>query len=398
MRYCVIVPDGAADYPMARLDGKTPLEAARTPNMDRAAAEGLVGVTDHVPPRMAPGSEVAMMSVAGYDPAECYTGRGPLEAADLGIDLGPRAWAVRCNFVTADDDTLVDFTAGHISTEEAGLLIQALNERLANDALNFHVGTSYRHVMVYRGELALTAETVAPHDIVGLPTRENYPRGEGADLLVGLMERSRPILEVHDVNHVRRDLGKNPANMTWLWGQGTKPALANFQARFGVTGCVISAVNLVRGIGRLIGWEIIKVPGITGYLDTDFAAKGRYAVDALTKFGLVMVHVEAPDEASHDRDVAAKVRALERIDREIVGPVMACADAEGDVKVLIVPDHITSVQDGKHKRGAVPFAMWGAGIEAASGCCYSEAEAAASEVEIARGWELMSEFIGKGSL
>ena len=394
MKYCIVVPDGAADYPVARLDGKTPLEAARTPNMDRAASEGLLGVANHVPVRMAPGSDVAMMSVMGYDPAEYYTGRGPLEAADLDIELKPRDWAIRCNLVTAADDTLADFTAGHISTEEAAVLIQALNDSLGTPELTFHVGTSYRHVAVYRGDGVLTAEAVAPHDVVGQPLRENYPRGEGSDLLVDLMDRSRPLLESHDVNHVRRDLGKNPANMIWLWGQGMRPNLRAFGDRFGLRGSVISAVNLVRGIGRLIGWEVIKVPGATGYVDTDYAAKGRYAVDALSRFDLVLVHVEAPDEASHERDLMAKIRAIERVDKDIVGSLMAYAAAEGDLRLLIVPDHITSVEDGKHKRGPVPFAIWGAGVGAVSGRQYTEAHAAAAEVEVDKGWDLMAEFIG----
>ncbi|MCK4376305.1 MAG: cofactor-independent phosphoglycerate mutase [Candidatus Brocadiae bacterium] len=395
MKYCVIVPDGAADYPLARLDGKTPLEAARTPSMDRAAREGLLGLTNHVPRRMTPGSSVAMMSVAGYDPARCFTGRGPLEAADLGIEMGPRDWAVRCNLITAAADTLVDFTAGHISTEEARVLIEALDAELGSAQLKFHVGTSYRRVLLYGGPGALAAETVPPHDVVGQPLRDNYPRGENSRLLVDLMERSRAILDSHDVNHVRRDLGKNPANMIWLWGQGVRPDLAGFEGRFGVRGAVISAVNLVRGIGRLVGWEVITVPGATAYVDTDYAAKGRYAVDALTRCDLVLVHIEAPDEASHERDLRGKIRALECIDRDIVGPVMAHGDMEGGLRVLTMPDHVTSVEDGKHKRGRVPFAMWGRGIEAASGYRYTEADAEAADVEIEHGWELMSHLVGK---
>jgi len=396
MRFCIVVPDGAADLPVAKLDGRTPLEVARTPNLDRAAAEGLLGVTDNVPPRMLPGSEIAMMSVAGYDPAQYYTGRGPLEAADLGLDLGPHDWAIRCNLVTVAEDVIVDFTAGHISTEEAGALIGALNGSLGGPQLTFHVGTSYRHVTVYRGDQPLTAETAAPHDVVGLPVADNYPRGEGSEMLIDLMERSRPILGSHDVNHVRRDLGRNPATMIWLWGQGKKPDLPGFESRFGVKGAVISAVNLVRGIGRLIGWEVVKVPGATGYVDTDYAAKGRYAVGALGSAGLVLVHVEAPDEASHERDLMAKVRAIERVDRDIVGPLMAYADSERDVRLLVVPDHLTSVEDGKHKRGKVPFAIWGAGVEAVSEYRFTEAHAEASETEVANGWQLMSELIGSG--
>jgi 2,3-bisphosphoglycerate-independent phosphoglycerate mutase len=380
---------------VARLDGRTPLEVARTPNMDRAAAEGLLGMADHIPPRMTPGSAVAMMSVYGYDPAEFFTGRGPLEAAVLGIEMRPTDWAIRCNLITASDDTLADFTAGHVSTEEAELLIRVLNDQLATDELTFHLGVSYRHVLMYRGPQALAAETVPPHDVVGLSLQENQPRGEGGDLLASLMEHSRPILEAHDVNRVRVDLGKNPANMIWLWGQGRKLVLPDFESRFGVKGGVITAVNLVRGIGQLAGWDVIDVPGATGYVDTDFAAKGRYAIDALTRLDLVLVHVEAPDEASHEGDVKAKIRAIERIDSDIVGPVMSRADMNGGIRVLIVPDHVTCVEDGKHKRGAVPFAMWGEGIRAAAGSRYAEADAETADVRVEHGWRLMSELIGK---
>ena len=394
MKYVVIVPDGAADYPVARLGGKTPLEAARIPNMDRAAAEGLLGVTCHVPEHMNPGSEVAMMSLMGYDPVEYFTGRGPLEAADLGIEMGPHDWAFRCNLVTVAQEVLADFTGGHVSTEEATVLLEALNSRLGSQAISFHVGFSYRHVMVYRGQEHFDVETLPPHDVVGRAVSDNLPRGEGSEVLSGLMRQSVPVLAEHEVNKVRIDLGKNPANMIWLWSPGQKPHLPSFEGRFHLKGSIISAVNLGRGLGRLAGWDVITVPGATGYTDTDYGAKGRYAIDALTNHDLVLVHVEAPDEASHDRDVAAKVRALEQIDKEIVGPILAHADAEGGVRVLIVPDHVTSVEDGMHKRDHVPFAIWGEGIKARSGQTYAEPDAESSEVEIPEGHRLMEEFLG----
>lgn len=398
MKYCIVVPDGAADHPVARLDNRTPLQAARTPNMDRAAAEGLLGTADNIPPRMTPGSAVAMLSVVGYDPLKHFTGRAPLEAADLGLDLQPSQWAIRTNLVTVADGVMADFTAGHITTQEADLLLSALQESIGTDELTFHTGTGYRHVLTYVGPEPLDAATMPPHQIVGQPIRQHLPRGRGAKLLKDLMERSRSVLEPHDVNQVRVDLGKNPANMVWLWGQGVRPDLADFEGRFGVRGAVISAVNLVRGIGALIGWEVVRVPGATGYIETDYAAKGRYAIDALNRSDLVLVHVEAPDEASHSRDLKAKIRAIERIDSDIVGPLMDhAAGQEGGMRMLIAPDHFTSVEDGKHKRGAVPFAMWGAGIEAASGCPYTEAHADAADVALERGCRLMGEFIGKAS-
>jgi 2,3-bisphosphoglycerate-independent phosphoglycerate mutase len=383
MKYCIIVPDGAADYPVPRLDDKTPLAVANKPNMDRAAREGLLGLTCHVPHRMPAGSSVAIMSMAGYDPVADYTGRAPLEAADLGLEMGPRDWAVRCNLITAADGKLADSNAGHISTEEARVLVDLLNEELGSDEVSFHVGTGYRHIMLYRGETGLGCETNPPHDFVGDPIRELLPRGPGASHLIDLMRASTEVLADHEVNRVRTDLGKNPANMIWLWGQG----------RHGLQGGCISAVNLVRGIGKLIGWETIEVPGITGYTDTDYAAKGRYALEALNRLDLVFIHIEAPDEASHDRDVQAKIRSIQAIDREIVGPVMAQADEDGDMRVLICPDHVTSVVDGRHERDEVPFVIWGANVVAESGHGFSESTAAATDVRIEKGHHLMRDFL-----
>ena len=396
MKYCIVIPDGAADRAVPRLADATPLEAARTPNMDRAAADGLLGMVSHVPARMTPGSSVAMMSVVGYDPREHYTGRGPLEAADLGIPMAAGDWALRCNLITAVDDTLEDFTAGHVTTEEAGLLLSALNAELGSAQIEFHVGTAYRHIMTWRCGRAIDAQAMLPHEMVGGSLRANYPEGGSGKWLADLMERSRAVLEGHEVNQVRADLGKNPANMIWLWGQGMQPELPAFEGRFGVRGGVISGVNLVRGIGRLIGWDVIDVPGATAYTDTDYAAKGRYAVDALGRLDLVLVHVEAPDEASHEGDVAAKVRAIERIDREIVGPVMAHREMVDGLRLLVMPDHVTAVGDGRHKRGAVPYLMWGDGVKAASGRRYMEAHARATDVELEHGHDLMAEFLGRG--
>jgi 2,3-bisphosphoglycerate-independent phosphoglycerate mutase len=387
------VPDGAADYAVPRLDGKTPLAVANKPNMDRAAREGLLGLTCHVPHRMPAGSSVAIMSLAGYDPVADYTGRAPLEAADLGLEMGPREWAVRCNLMTAAEGKLADSNAGHISTEEARVLIDLLNEELGSDEVSFHVGTGYRHIMLHKGEQSLGCETNPPHDFVGEPIRDLLPRGPGASVLIDLMRASTEVLADHEVNQVRTDLGKNPANMIWLWGQGTVPHLEPFQERYGLQGGCISAVNLVRGIGKLIGWETIEVPGITGYTDTDYAAKGRYALDALNRLDLVFIHVEAPDEASHDRDVQAKIRSIQAIDREIVGPVMAQAEQDGDIRVLICPDHVTSVADGRHESDDVPFALWGTQVAARSGHPFTESAATTSDVRIAKGHHLMRDFV-----
>jgi 2,3-bisphosphoglycerate-independent phosphoglycerate mutase len=395
VKHCVIVPDGAADLPLAALGGRTPLQAARTPHMDAMARGGQVGLTSHVPAGMTPGSAVAMMSLLGYDPARHFTGRAPLEAADLGIELGPRDWAVRCNLVTAADGALASSNAGHIATAEAARLIDALNGALGRDGRRFHVGTGYRHLLVGADLCGEGVRTVPPHDIVGLPLADSQPSGEGSGLLLDLMERSRAVLEDHEVNRARRAAGRRPANMIWLWGQGRRPALADFRSRFGPCGAVISAVNLVRGLGRLVGWEVVDVPGATGYTDTNYAAKGAHAVRALADHGLVLVHVEAPDEASHDRDPEAKVAAIERVDADVVGPVMAAPGLRGALRMMVVPDHVTSVEDGRHKRGAVPFAIWGAGVAASAAGGFSEAEAAGG-VELPAGHELMGRFVGQG--
>jgi len=395
MKYCIIVPDGAADYVVPRLEKRTPLQAARTPNMDRAASEGMLGQACHVPKRMTAGSSVAMMSVVGYNPAIEFTGRAPLEAADMGLELARGQWAVRCNLITRNIDSIADFTAGHISTAESALLIAALNETFADEPVSFHVGTGYRHIMLYDGPEALTIDTTPPHDIVGEPVKRYLPKGPAGQVLQDLMDRATPVLERHDVNSVRVDLGSNPANAIWLWGQGVKPTLEPFAERFGIRGAAISAVNLVRGIAKLIQWDTILVPGATAYTDTDYAAKGRYAADALAEYDLVLVHIEAPDEASHEMDVMAKIRAIESIDAEIVGPVMALADTtDMDLRVLIEPDHITSIADGRHKRDPVPFAMWGAGIGARSGRPYNELTASRTEISFPDGHQLMANFLG----
>lgn len=394
MNYCLIIPDGMADNPVRRLDGKTPMEAARIPNMDRAAREGMLGLVRTVPARMEPGSSVAMMSIMGYDPRRCYTGRAPLEAADMGIEMAQDDWAFRCNLVTLSDDILADYAAGHITTEEAALLIAALNETLGSEEITFHTGTSYRHIMLYKGAEDVSATTVPPHNVVGQTIKKNLPRGKGSRLLIDLIERSADVLSPLDVNVVRADLGQNPANLIWLWGQGRKAALESFEENFGVRGAAISAVNLVRGMARLIGWEIIDVPGATGYVDTDYAAKGDYALEALTRFDLVLVHVEAPDEASHQKDLKAKLRAIEQIDRHVVGPIMSRQDVNGGLRVLVMPDHLTTLERGVHENTPVPFALWGEGVAEQSGLPLTEASGAATGIKISKGHRLMETLLG----
>ncbi len=395
MKYCIIIPDGAADYPVDELGERTPLETARIPNMDRAAEEGLLGQINTVPKRMAAGSSVAIMSILGYNPQEYYTGRAPLEAADMGVDIPADRWGIRCNFITVNNSRLEDFSAGHISTEESDALIESLNEEMGSERVTFHTGTGYRNLLVYKPTSPLDVETNPPHQVMGEELIDIFPTGRGSEQLVEMMRASQHVLENHEVNDVRRDLGQNPANMIWLWGQGRRPNMETFADKFGVDGGAISAVNLVKGIARLIGWDIIEVPGITGFTDTDYGAKGRYAIDALNDYDIVLVHVEAPDEASHEQDPRAKVRAIEQIDQNIVGPVMAAHESLDELKVMVLPDHITSVEQGRHSRGMVPIAMWGTGIHSGAGGRFDEAHAGETDVVWEKGHDVMRTFLHK---
>ena len=320
MKYCVIIPDGMADYKLEKLSGRTPLEAARTPNLDNISSNGILGVVNTVPKNFKPGSDIACLSVLGYDPKVYYTGRAPLEAASLGIELGEKDWSVRCNLITASDGILEDFSAGHISDNEAELIMSILNEQLAGGSVRFYAGKSYRNIMVYNGDIAIEADCTPPHDIIGKSITQNLPKGKGSEILIDLMRSSYHLLEDHELNKVRVDLGDNPANMIWLWGQGKRPSLVPFEQLYGISGAVITGVDLLRGLATYIGWNIIEVPGATAYLDTDYDAKAQYAIEAMETHDLVLIHVEAPDEAGHEGNIHEKIRAIENIDKKIVGP------------------------------------------------------------------------------
>src|SRR5262245_43493290 len=345
MKYAIVIPDGCADEPQAALGDKTPLQAARKPHMDRIARTGVVGRSNNVPPSLTPASDVATLSLFGYNPLVVYTGRSPLEAAAMGIALGPSDWAIRCNLVTVENGEMRDFTAGHIPSEESRQLIQTISSKLGGmtpdgaGQLEFHAGVSYRHCLVYRARasapFSLETKTQPPHDIPDRPVDQYLPAGPGSDLLRYLMEQSRAILENHSVNAARGRAGQRPATQIWLWGQGKAPALKPFRDVYGKNGAILSAVDLVRGVGVLLGWKRIDVPGATGYLDTDYAAKGRYAVAALKDHDLVCVHVEAPDEASHEGRADAKAKALEEIDRHIVGTLLEALPGHGDWRILV---------------------------------------------------------------
>ena len=398
MKYAIIIPDGCADEPQAALGGKTPLQAARTPAMDEIARLGVVGRSSNVPPHLPPGSDVANLSLFGYDPNQYFTGRAPLEAAAQGIQLGPEDWAIRCNLVTVENQTMRSFTADHVSTGEAIELLQTCQRELGSDHLEFVPGVSYRNLLLFRGAkhpAPFTKDTRAspPHDLTDKSVADDFPRGPGSELLSDLMARSVGLFADHPVNAARKQAGKLPATNVWLWGLGKTPSLTPFNQLHGKTGAMITAVDLLRGLAALIGWERIEVPGATGYLDTDYAAKGRYAVEALDRTDIVCVHVEATDEASHEGRADAKIKALEEIDAKIVAPLHAALKRRGDYRILVSPDHPTPIRTKTHSHGFVPFTICGDGIKADGATTYDEPAAGKSSLAFAEGWRLMGHFL-----
>ena len=401
MKYVLIIPDGCADEPQPSLGNLTPLQAARVPEMDRVAQRGLSGLSLNVPDCLPSGSDVGTMSLFGYSPLEYHTGRAPIEAAAQGIALGPEDWAIRCNFVTVADERMRSFTAGQIPNEVGAALIRDLQHAYCGDAhVKFHTGVSYRNLLIWRGRDRIApfnsdTYTIPPHDITDQLIAEHLPLGSGACDLRAIMEKSRAILAANALNAARGELA---ATQCWLWGQGKAPALRLFKDRYGVQGAVITAVDLLRGLGKLLGWDVVEVPGATGYLDTDYAAKGRYAISTL-KGGadFVVVHVEATDEASHEGHADEKVKALEAIDYHIVGPVHEYLRSQGNYRVLISPDHPTFLRTKTHSHGFTPFTMAGNGLVPNGARSYDEVAASQTGVRLPKGWDLMGRFIGTES-
>jgi 2,3-bisphosphoglycerate-independent phosphoglycerate mutase len=399
MKYAIIIPDGCADEPQESLGGRTPLEAAQLPAMDAVATAGVVGRSNNVPECLPAGSDVANLSLLGYSPLEHFTGRAPLEAAAQGIELGPEDWAVRCNLVTVEDQVMRDFTAGHISSAEGAALLRTAQERFGGERIQFYPGVSYRNLLVVRGAgpgapFSRDTQTTPPHDLTDQSVLDDYPRGPGSDLLNQLMSDSVREFTDHPVNVARRQQGKPPATNVWLWGLGLAPKLVPFAELYGKRGAMITAVDLLRGLATLIGWQRIEVPGATGYTDTDYAAKGRYAVAAIKDVDLVCVHVEATDEASHEGDTAAKIKALEEIDRHIVGPLHEALGGMGEYRILVTPDHPTPLRTKTHSHGYVPFALAGSGIQPDAATRYDDPTAVASQLVFEEGWKLMPYFLG----
>jgi 2,3-bisphosphoglycerate-independent phosphoglycerate mutase len=349
-----------ADLPLAALQGKTPLQAAKKPNIDRLARLGRCGLAQTVPEGFPPGSDVANLSVMGYAPSKHYTGRAPLEAAAMGVALAPDDIAFRCNFVTVEDGIMKDYSAGHITTEEGGELIEAVQPLMPERRL--YAGVSYRNLLVLKA--GAKAVCTPPHDISDQLAAEHLPSGPDSELLIKLMEAARPILARHPVNKKRIAAGKHPANAIWLWGQGPAPVMPTFAEKYGLKGAMISAVDLLKGIGRYAGLEVIDVAGATGNIDTNYEGKVQATLEALKSCDFVYLHIEAPDEAGHEGNIELKVRAIELFDEKVVGPVVEGLEKSGeDWRVLVLPDHATPISIKTHSCDPVPFAIMGTGIE-----------------------------------
>jgi 2,3-bisphosphoglycerate-independent phosphoglycerate mutase len=390
MKLVILLGDGMSDHPIEALDGKTPLEAAETPNMDRIARLGRGGLAANVPRGMPPGSDVANLSVMGYDPKRYYSGRAPLEAAAMGVALGKDDVAFRCNLVNVDLEKriMVDYSAGHISSEEGRELIAALTK--SQPSLRLYPGVSYRNLLVQEKNDGLGADCTPPHDISGQPIDGHLPKGEGSEVLREMMLESIPVLAEHPVNLRRAKEGKRPANMIWLWGQGKAPSMPRFREIWGIEGAVISAVDLLKGMGVYAGLEVIDVPGATGVLDTNYEGKVAACLDALERVDFVYLHVEAPDEMGHDGDLDKKIEAIRRFDARVVGPVLAgLAKSGSDWRVMVLPDHPTPISIRTHTSEPVPFAMMGSRIEPDEMAAFSEREAVRGGYGKVKGWGLM---------
>lgn len=391
-KYVIIVPDGAADKPLAQFGERTVLEAAETPNMDKVSRHGRQGLVQTIPDDMEAGSDIAQMSLLGYDPRKFHSGRAPIEAAARNIKLSTDDWVFRCNLITISDGKMADHSAGHISTEEARALIKELNEQLGDEKFQIYPGVSYRHLLVFKG-LDFDVQTYPPHDFIGQKIEKILPRGKGAEMLIDLMARSQQLFSNHDINKVRKDLGENQVSSIWLWGEGKKTLMESFQKRFGLKGATITAVDLARGLSKLIGFDVIDVPGATGFVDTNYEGKGLAAIEGLDKYDLVFVHIEAPDEASHNGNAEMKKKAIEQIDKYIVGPVLEALQKYESWRILVMPDHPTPVSSKAHSSEPVPFAMAGDNISGILHKTFGESNAAASGFRIDNGYEIMEYFL-----
>lgn len=403
MKYLVMLCDGMADEPNEALGNSTPMEKANKPCMDSLAAKAEVGIVKTVAEGLKPGSDVANLSVLGYEPAVYYSGRSPLEAASIGIDLKDTDVTLRCNLVTLSDDedyenkTILDYCADDISSEEAKILIEYIQEKLGNDVFRFYPGVSYRHCLVWSNGNPHPGVLTPPHDITGKVITDYIPKGEAVDELYDLMKKSYDLLKDHPVNQARIARGKRPANSIWLWGEGTKPLLDNFSEKFGIKGSMISAVDLLKGIAICAGMNSVDVEGATGYLDTNFDGKCKAAIEEFKKGAdLVYIHVEAPDECGHRGEIENKVKAIEMIDEHILAPVVEFLRGYDDFAVLVCPDHPTPLSIRTHTSTPVPYLIYDSKNEINSGVkVFCEKEARETDNYIEKGFTMMNYFLTK---
>ena len=401
MKYVILQGDGMPDHKLPELDGRTPLEAARTPNLDMIAKHAqMFGMVKTIPDPLPPGSDVGNLTVLGYDPMVYYTGRSPLEAASIGVSLSEGDVTLRCNLVTLEDKDggtiMEDYSAGHISSEEAAEIISTLQNELELGSFSLYPGVSYRHLLVWPGgDTSIT--TTPPHDISGKPIEPHLPSGEAAEGLNKLIEQSREILSEHPVNKKRAQEGKNPANSIWLWGQGTAPNMPSFKELYGLTGSVISAVDLVKGIGIYAGLGVVEVPGATGYLDTNYEGKVDYALESLERHDLTMIHIESTDETGHEGKADLKIQAVEDFDGRVVGRVLEGIKRFGDYRILVMSDHPTPIDLITHVNEPVPFAILDSrDMDLKNDSfVYTEDSAAESGTYIGEGWKLTGMLTGK---
>jgi 2,3-bisphosphoglycerate-independent phosphoglycerate mutase len=391
MKHVIIIPDGCADWAIESLGNRTPLQAAHLPNIQALARSGIVGQSCNVPHGFTPGSDVATLGLLGFNPSLYYTGRAPLEAAAQGIELSDNDWAIRCNLVTLHQATMLSFSAGHISSPEAAEIVTTLNEQIAPKSpmpLQFYPSVSYRNLAILRNcespPFDSDTKTYPPHDYIDKSITEALPTGRGSELLHVLMDESQKVLADHPVNRSRIQNGKLPATQIWLWGLGQKPKLPLFRMK----GAMITAVDLLRGIATLIGWDLIDVPGITGYVDTDFAAKGRYVAEALKKYDLVCVHIEAPDESGHEGSVEKKIWSMEEIDAKVLPPIVEALRSYGEWRLFLSPDHPTPCALKTHTSEHVPWLLAGSDIPARFQE-YHEESAKDSPYRYDHGWEMI---------
>lgn len=405
MKYLILVGDGMADWPLPDYDNRTPLEVANIPAIDEVVKRGVLGLFCPIPEGMPPGSDIGNLSMFGYNPREAFRGRAPMEAANQGITLAEDEVAFRCNLVCIEDEKMKDFTAGHISSEEGAQIIETLQEELGEFfPAQFYPGVSYRHLCIVKASSRCSVaqmtelECEPPHNISDKEIKPWLPKGDGQDMIREMMARSRNVLEAHPVNKARIERGELPANSIWLWGQGKAPVMQTYKEKFNRTGAVVSAVDLVKGMGRLAGLEVLEVPGATGWIDTNYEGKVQAGLDALDRCDMAFIHLEAPDETAHQGRADLKIQAIEDFDHRVVAPCLKYLDEHPDTRIVVAPDHFTTIETKTHAGGPVPFALCGAGVTPDVHAVYSEKEANEKGMVIEEGHTLIARMLTEDHL